>query len=87
MREEVIESISKILQEHKLTPYDLMSWAELLDLEAKTRDLKAYVDMDTHFAVRKSVANALWERAKDIDYQNRNSIKTQLLKHMKVEQL
>lgn len=63
---EKITKINKELQEINITPFDLMSWEFLLELEAETSSNK-FLDLDMKFALRKEIINALHRKAKVLD--------------------
>lgn len=53
-----------MLKGAQLTPFDLLSWTFLLNLEVETRSGKC-LDKKVRKTTRKEIAHSLWRKAKD----------------------
>lgn len=70
--------ITSVLSAAGLTPYDLFTWEELLELEEETRGFRS-VNLDLRVTLRKGIEHALRWKAKVLDEKYNNTIHTEVV--------
>ncbi len=80
-----VREIAKIVQEAGLTPFDLIDWIYLLQLEAKTEKFENFIDLDVHFALREEVLLALQRKAEMLDAHHDTDFHRSMIKRLDTE--